>query len=314
MKWFKKGRIFVPNNNFGWMNSHAQIPTVLVKEDRLRVYFATRPQNDLGLTTFVDLDKNDPGRILYIHSKSILELGKPGMFDNHGIFPSHVMRIDDRVFLYYVGWYRGTSIPYHNAVGLAVSDDGGLTFTKMFEGPILDRTPDEPYSMGAVYILNKDGQYHMYYNCVFDWIFINDRYEPLYHIKHATSKNGIEWRKTGQIVVKENYYKEAVARPSILYKDSVYHMWFCYRGSEDFRDGKDSYRIGYATSSNLIDWKREDHLSGISTSESGWDSKMLAYPNAIEVDGQPIMFYNGNGFGTSGFGYAVGSWEGISNE
>jgi len=315
MKWIKKGRIFIPDHNFGWMNSHAQIPTVLIKEDRLRVYFATRPQNNTGLTTFIDLDKNDPTKILYLHDKPILELGKPGTFDNHGIFPSHVMYMNNRVFLYYVGWYRGSSLPYHNAVGLAVSDDGGMTFNKMYEGPILDRAPDEPFSMGAVYILNdSEGQYHMYYNYVFEWIYMKDRYEPLYHIKHATSKNGIEWKKTGQISVGENYYKEAVARPSILYNNSNYHMWFCYRGSDDFRNGKDSYRIGYAISNNLVDWKRNDRLSGINISESGWDSKMLAYPNIIEVNGQSLMFYNGNGFGTTGFGYAVGSWDEDNDE
>jgi predicted GH43/DUF377 family glycosyl hydrolase len=168
--------------------------------------------------------------------------------------------------------------------------------------------------MGAVYILRAKEQYQMFYNCVFDWIYMKDRYEPLYHIRHAISDDGINWKKTGQIVVKENYYKEAVARPAILYNESSYHMWFCYRGSEDFRDGSDGYRIGYASSSNLIDWKREDELAGISISESGWDSKMLAYPNVVEVDGKPLMFYNGNGFGTSGFGYAVGQWEDDSDE
>lgn len=314
MKWLKQGRIFVPNGNFGWMNSHAQIPTVLVKEDRLRVYFATRPQNDKGLTTFIDLDKADPSKILYIHDKPILELGRIGMFDNHGIFPAHVMTTNDRIFLYYVGWYRGTSIPYHNAVGLAVSDDGGFTFSKMFEGPVLDRTPSEPYSTGAVYVLHKDNLYHMFYNYVFEWISLQGKYEPLYHIKHAISENGIEWKKTNQVSIRELYYKEAVARPSILYGAGVYHMWFCHRGSDDFRNGKDSYRIGYAWSHDLLSWNREDHLAGIEVSESGWDSKMLAYPYVVNVDGTPIMFYNGNGFGTSGFGYAIGSSEKNPNE
>jgi hypothetical protein len=50
-------------------------------------------------------------------------------------------------------------------------------------------------------------------------------------------------------------------------------------------------------------------LAGIEVSESGWDSKMLAYPCVVEVDGKPVMFYNGDGFGTSGFGFAIGSLE-----
>lgn len=307
MKWIKQGKIFEPSGNFGWMNTHAQIPTVLVLKDRLRVYFATRPRRDTGLTTFIDLDKRDPQKILYIHDTPVLNLGKDGTFDNHGIFPSYVRFFDGKVYLYYVGWYRGTSVPYHNAVGLAISDNDGRTFNKLYDGPILDRSAKEPYSTGAVYILQEDDRYHMFYNAVFDWVMIHGKYEPLYHIKHALSKNAIEWTKTDRICVKERYYKEAVARPSIICIEGTYHMWFCYRGSDDFRDGVDSYRIGYAWSKNLFDWHREDHLAGIDVSETGWDSTMIAYPCIVEVDGQYLMFYNGNGFGAAGFGYAVAS-------
>ena len=33
---------------------------------------------------------------------------------------------------------------------------------------------------------------------------------------------------------------------------------------------------------------------------------MQAYPAVLEVDGNLLMFYNGNGFGVDGFGAAVG--------
>jgi predicted GH43/DUF377 family glycosyl hydrolase len=309
MEWVKQGLIFEPRGMFGWMNTHAQIPTVLVMEDRLRVYFATRPRNDLTQTTFLDLDKKDPKRILYVHEKPILESGRRGMFDNHGIMPNFVKLSEGKVWLYYVGWYRGSSIPYHNAIGLAISEDGGTTFKKLFEAPILDRTPLEPYSMGSIYIVEEKHLQHMFYTYVFDWLTRNDKLEPIYHIRHAVSENGIEWTKTNRICIKEKRENEAVARPSIIHRDGKYEMWFCFRGSEDFRGGKDSYRIGYAWSNNLLDWNREDHRAGIDVSESGWDSQMITYPCIVPVDGQYLMFYNGNGFGTSGFGYAIASWE-----
>lgn len=307
IEWRKQGKLFQPDGAHGWMNSHAQIPTVLVLEDRLRVYFATRPQNDLTLTTFVDLDRTDPKKVIYIHDRPVLELGKRGMFDSHGLMPNYVTARDGRIFLYYVGWYRGSSIPYHNAVGLAVSDDGGITFQRLFDGPILDRTPPEPYSMGSISIVENQGVHHMFYTYVFDWLEVNDKLEPIYHIRHATSEDGIEWKKSGRICIKDRYRGEAVARPSIVFENGVYHMWFCYRGSEDFRGGRDSYRIGYASSVNLLDWERDDDLAGITVSESGWDSAMITYPCVVEVDDHYFMFYNGNGFGASGFGYAIGS-------
>ena len=82
-------------------------------------------------------------------------------------------------------------------------------------------------------------------------------------------------------------------------------MWFCYRSSNDFRDGIGSYKIGYAYSLDLINWIREDSLAGISLSNEGWDSKMICYPYVVETKYGIYMFYNGNGFGKSGFGYAI---------
>ncbi len=305
--WKKQGVIFEPKGLFGWMNSHAQIPTVLVMADRLRVYFATRPQNDLTLTTFVDLDKRDPKKVMYVHDRPVLELGRRGMFDNHGIMPNYVCIRDGRVFLYYVGWYRGSTIPYHNAIGLAVSDDGGVVFRKLFEAPVLDRTPTEPYSLGSIYMVEAGGLFHMFYTYVFDWIEINGRLEPVYHIRHATSSDGVTWQKSGRISIREAFQDEAVARPSIIFQNGRYHMWFCHRGSQDFRGGRDSYRIGYAWSDDLLDWHRDDQAAGIDVSRSGWDSQMVTYPCIVQVDHEYLMFYNGNGFGASGFGVATGT-------
>jgi len=310
MKWIKQGKIFEPAGEFGWMNSHAQVPTVLVLPDRFRVYFATRPRRTLGLTTFVDLDINDPKRVLHLNEKPILELGRDGMFDNHGLMPNHVRRgSDGKVYMYYLGWYHGTSVPYHNAVGLAVSDDDGATFRKMFEGPVLDRSAREPYSVGSLWIVEDSGLLHMFYTEVFDWLRVGDAQEPVYHIKHAVSEDGIEWRKTDRVCVSPRNEREAVARPAMISKDGVHHMWFCYRGSDDFRDGRDAYRMGYARSENLLDWERIDSLAGIDVSEDGWDSKMVTYPCTAEAGDRHLMFYNGNGFGAAGFGYAVASWE-----
>jgi hypothetical protein len=40
-------------------------------------------------------------------------------------------------------------------------------------------------------------------------------------------------------------------------------------------------------------------------SNEGWDSEMIAYPYIINIKGKSVMFYNGNSFGKTGFGYAV---------
>src|SRR5215831_12630042 len=118
------------------MKTHAQVPTPLVCDNVIRVYFSSRPEHTISLTSFVDLDINDPTKIVRVNEKPILELGKPGTFDEHGIMPSCAVRDGEKVFLYYSGWSRAGSVPYTNSTGLAVSSDGGETFEKISEGPI----------------------------------------------------------------------------------------------------------------------------------------------------------------------------------
>ena len=80
-------------------------------------------------------------------------------------------------------------------------------------------------------------------------------------------------------------------------------MWFAYRKYYEFRQNRESaYRIGYAVSADGVNWNRRDSDAGIEPSQSGWDSEMIAYPYVISHERRLYMFYNGNGFGRTGFG------------
>ena len=305
MKWIKQEHIFNVSGNFGWMNTHAQVPTVLAMGDRLRIYFATRPKPGLSMTTFVDVDLQIPDRVLYIHDKPILGLGKPGAFDEHGIMPAYVCENLGQIWLYYAGWSRRESIRYSNWTGLAVSEDGGKTFRKRFPGPILDRTPTEIYSATGCYILKGNEEWHMWYASGVDWMELDGRYEEYYVIKYAHSDDGITWKREDRKLLPSQKQYEPTHTPTVLCKGGKYHMWFCYRGVDDFRDGKNSYRMGYAWSENMKEWCRDDDNAGIDVSKDDWDSKMTAYPYIVETPNEILMFYNGNGFGLSGFGCAI---------
>ena len=83
----------------------------------------------------------------------------------------------------------------------------------------------------------------------------------------------------------------------MLKEKGLYRMWYCYRGA--------SYRIGYAESADGLDWTRMDARAGIDLAPEGWDSEMLAYPFVFDHAGRRYLFYNGNGYGRSGLGWAV---------
>lgn len=287
------------------MKSHAQVPTPLVSPDCIRVYFASRPEHNLSLTTFVDLDLDNPARILRLNPNPILELGKPGTFDEHGIMPSCAVRNNDEVFLYYSGWSRGASVPYINSTGLAVSHDGGQTFKKVSDGPILAKSASDPFSATSPVVLKEANVWHMWYCSGTGWLKVAGKYEHTYDIKYARSPDGISWQTSPEPVIRQRSAAEAITRPYVVKTQAGFDMWFCYRGSHDFRDGEDAYRIGYAKSTDLRGWRREDERAGISISETGWDSRMIAYPAVVKVNGRTLMFYNGNGFGFDGFGYAT---------
>ncbi len=306
MRWIKKGLIFRAGGEYGWINSHAQVPKVLVRENLLRVYFSPRPVPGKSCIAMMDLDIDNPSKILKIYENPVLEHGEKGEFDEHGVMPQWVGEMDDKVYLLYAGWSRRDSIPYSNWVGIACSEDGGLHFHKMFRGPVLDRTPNETLSgTGLVCIREGDIYYGFYANGTKWYERDEGQYDSAYEIVSAKSKDLIHWYdRNGEPLLPTKIKDEANTAPTVVKIGNRFHMWFCYRGVEDYHDGELSYSIGYAWSDDLEHWYRDDSQCKIEKSIDGFDSKMTAYPYVVKVKNKYLMFYNGNGFGQGGFGYA----------
>jgi predicted GH43/DUF377 family glycosyl hydrolase len=146
----------------------------------------------------------------------------------------------------------------------------------------------------------------MWYVSGTHWKVIDGRPEPFYHIKYATSSDGVDWKRDGIVCIDYDEFTEGISRPCIIKRDDEYLMFYSFRNNSNYRNNSsNSYRIGYAISKDGIAWIRKDLQIGIALSESGWDSQMMAYPYVVPFQGRMYMFYNGNGFGQSGFGYAV---------
>lgn len=308
MKWTKKGVIFVPDHNYDWMVSHAHVPIVdRIDPETLRIYFGTRDKLNRTVTTYIEVEADDPHNVLYVHDEPVLGLGSLGCFDDSGAMPSWIVDYGGKKYLYYIGWNVGTTVPYRNSIGLAVSHDGGLTFQRMFEGPVVDRFYKEPHFVGSSCVLIEDGIWRMWYLSTVKWKVHRGRPEPYYHLKYAESNDGIRWKREGLVCIDFKSSDEGgISRPCVIKENGLYRMWYSFRGAEGYRVSKErSYRIGYAESPDGIQWTRKDDLVGIDVSETGWDSLMIEYPYIYENKGRKYMMYNGNGFGRSGLGYAV---------
>ena len=311
--WRKLGQVFDPSTispRPDWIHEFAQAPATLVFDDFVRVYFSCRPKPDakgqyVSRSAFVDLNRANLVEILKLSDHPILPLGSLGAFDEFGTYPTSVIRNGAEVWAYYGGWTRPVSVPFDVAIGRAVSRDGGVTFEKQGQGPALAAGLHEPFVISGPKICRFGDRWHLFYIAGVKWIPHDRRAEPVYRIRMATSENGVSWlRHDRELIAPRLEADECQASPDVIFANGKYHMFFCYRYSLGYRGRERGYRIGYASSTNLIEWQRDDARAGIDVSDEGWDSEMVSYPHVFELDGAVYMMYLGNQVGRHGFGLA----------
>ena len=67
MRWEKTGRIFNVDGQAPWMTSHAQVPIPqMLASGRLRIYFSTRDAEGRSRPAFVEVDPDEPSRVLAV--------------------------------------------------------------------------------------------------------------------------------------------------------------------------------------------------------------------------------------------------------
>ena len=299
MNWIKKGQVFLPNGQYDWVKSHAMLPVAdHIKDDLFRVYFSGRDASNVSRTGFIEIDIKDPAKILHLSESPILDIGKLGSFDDNGVSPTWMVNHEGKKYFYFMGWNKGSKVRAAEVSGLAISMDNGETFVRHSKAPIIDRTDNEPYTILVIScILIENGIWRMWYDSADYWI---SEELPRYNIKYAESTDGIHWKREGMVSVTYKNDKETrVSRASIIKDDGIYKMWFCYAMESG------GYNMGYAESGDGYQFNRMDGKAGIDLSSEGWDSEMICYPNVFKHNDEIYMFYCGNGYGRSGFGYAI---------
>jgi hypothetical protein len=310
--WRKRGKVFDPAAiaRADWMNEFAQAPATLVFDAFVRVYFSCRPRADaagqyVSRAAYVDLNRANLFEIVGLAARPIMSLGERGTFDEFGTYPTSVIRHGHEIRAYYGGWTRCMSVPFDVAIGYAISLDGGVTFEKQGTGPLLSASPHEPFVISGPKIRRFGDRWYLWYIAGTKWIPNSGRAEPVYRIRMATSDDGVRWKRSNRELIPVRLEEdECQASPDVMFANGTYHMFFCYRYSLDYRGREKGYRIGYASSTDLETWRRDDSKAGIDVSDEGWDSEMVSYPHVFELDGRTLMFYLGNQVGRHGFGLA----------
>ena len=302
MVWRKRGRIQLNENQLGeWQKGYQMLPCPVLIGDYIRVYLGFCDKNNVGRIGYVDLNSDDPSEVIQISEYPLLDVGQKGCFDDNGIVPLSILRKDNEIWLYYVGFSLGVKVPYYMFGGLAISRDEGETFARLSAAPILDRTNCELYARCGMTVIYDHNKYKMWYIGSFNegWTISGDKLRPLYTMKYTESDDGIHWNNISKQCMKfESGDEHGFGRAFVWRDNNVYKMYFSVR---TYSRG---YYISYAESANGVEWQRMNEKTGISCSDLGWDSINMSYPYLIKVKNKTYMFYNGNGCGKTGFGYA----------
>jgi len=284
MKWRKHGVVWQPDGTMPWARRYATCPTPLTLPDgTLRVFVQCRDDHNVGRIGFVDVDPQDPRRVLRVAEQPVLDVGTPGSFDDNGVFQTSVITAPDgRVFMYYVGFELCHHIRYRLLTGLAISEDGGHTFVRHKPTPILERSPAEQH-----------------FRCG-EWEVIEGKPMPIYDIRYLESPDGTDWPDAGHLVLPVALANEhGFGRPDVHRTATGWHMHYSIRQRSPAR-----YRLGYAESPDGLHWQRLDERIGLDVSPNGWDADAVEYSAEIQAGGRTWLLYNGNDFGVTGFGAA----------
>jgi len=324
MIWTRRGRIVTaPDPGAGWWASHAQAPTPLVMEPRRwRLYFGARDAKNRSRMLWVDVDPEADMAVIDRGRDPVMELGAPGRFDAAGQCPSSALwrgaGADRRVDVYYVGLHLRADVPYSVAVGLASAPDG-KHFVPAVEGPVLSTGPDDPWFSSVAQVTDRPDGAHAWYMSGTGWVAgeagPNQNPDPVYGLATATAPDGIRFTRTAPGIA-PSADRGGLTRPWAFDTGRGRVLMFAERGTHGFRAGG---AAGY----RLMQVPLDRHDTPVGTpaplrwtaapNPDDWDAAMQAYPAVMplgtetgsETGSGHVLFYNGAGFGATGFGWAT---------
>ena len=300
MEWKRLGLVYarMPSKDDEWWHSHTMAPTaLLLDEGTIRVYVGAWDRSGISRIGWIDLDSRRPANVLGISAEPVLDIGRPGTFDENGVFPGHVCQVDKQIRLYYTGFQLGYKVPHFNFGGLALSQDGEQ-FARYSEAPILDRA-DEGLCVRAGQSIIEDGDgFLMSYSAGSNWVTTGGKLRPSYDVYVQRSIDGISSQRSGKCIVRHDPLTEhGLGRPQLVRIHGELYVFYTRRilGMK--------YLFGCARHT-ASGWIRQDDRIMVGHSVDGFDSEMVYFPSVLHVPHteKTYLFYSGNGFGKTGMG------------
>lgn len=300
LKWNKIGHVFAQDGSLSWAADSALTPTpIALRDGEIRVYSGFRDSEGVSRIGYVDVSASDPQKVVRVSRVPALDRGRDGCFDDNGVILGDVVQVDGKLRMYYVGFQMVKRAKFLAFSGAAESVDGGETFHRLSEAPIMDRASGATTIRAIHSASQANGRWRVWYAVGDGWEFIGGRPFPQYNIWTTTSVDGLTFDEPGVLCVDNEGEEYRIGRPSVYRRGGGYLMFY----TKGTKAGTD-YFPGVAFSQDGIRWERRDADLGLALSPDGFDSRHLCYPRLVEAGGRTVCFYNGNNMGKEGFGVA----------
>jgi hypothetical protein len=299
--WTRHGLVFdtARDGVGGWMAHSALTPTPYrLDATRLRVFAGFRDADGVSRIGFVDIDADEPARVLRVGRAPVLDVGRGGCFDDNGVILGDVLDGPGGLHLFYVGFQRVARAKFLAFTGLAISTDAGESFRRVHDTPWLDRAPGRSTIAAVHSVRREEGRWRLWYAAGDDWETLRGEAYPRYHIRYAEMDDLSATPRGDVACLMPEGDEYRVGRPRVYRFDGHYVMLFTWG------DRQGAYLPGFARSDDGIHWRRDDAALGIGPSRDGWDSRTLCYPALVRQGERLLMVYNGNAMGVDGFGVA----------
>ncbi|MFA8343188.1 MAG: hypothetical protein ACEPO8_09500 [Rhodothermaceae bacterium] len=279
--------IVIPGTTGSWESKYTNSPSVIFDGTLYKMWYTGFDGTNyrIGYAT-----SSDGINWIKYTSNPVLDIGNTGAWDSKRVLSPTV--IYDGIE--YKMWYSGSADDGTYRIGYATSPDG-ISWTKHSGNPILTSGAAgswDSYYVSGPTVLYDGNNYKM-------WFSGYD--EQNIKIGYATSSDGINWNKYSGNPVMSNdpgnsWEAIHVDGPTVLFDGKNYKMWYSGFGTT-------SYKIGYASSADGINWTRSSENPVLDLGNSGtWDNTHVFYPTVL-YDGIKLrMWYHGS----SGTSYSIG--------
>ncbi|KAA3655094.1 MAG: T9SS C-terminal target domain-containing protein [Calditrichaeota bacterium] len=242
------------------------------QENTYRIGYATSPD---GLSWTKDA------------TNPVLDVGGANSFDGFNLWTPHVYADESGYQMWYSG---GLTI---SGIGYATSPDPS-SWIRQSSQPVLEKGNsgmwDEDYAYLPI-ILRNGSSYQMWYT--------GRSADGLVQTGYATSTDGMYWSKHANNPVLSvggpgEWDSDGASAGSVLFEDGQYHMWY-----SNWSNPITNIKIGYATSTDGINWIKHAENPILQPASGGWDAKNVWFPTVVKDGHRYRMWYTGTVPGTS---------------